>query len=178
MSVADRSDSECSDEDFSDFYSGAAKRYKKEKQAVCPTGEVWLINKKDEKYSTAERNTSSPPAQEINDSSDEELFRDPNNETHEVDLDESDIVQPQKQVETLEDIEQYISVTPEISEERKVYSSTSVQALDEVEYEEDPLYCSPLNDSVRISILHLKGSCKYSLLKHHIFFLGIEPSVR
>ncbi|KAI9561806.1 hypothetical protein GHT06_012767 [Daphnia sinensis] len=149
MSVADRSDSDYSDEDFSDFYSGAAKRYKKEKQAVCPTGEVRLVNQKEEKLTTAERNVSTTPAHEIDDSSDEELFRDPNIETQEVSLDESEIFQPQKQVETLEDIEQYINVTPDVSfsEERKVYSSASVQAVDEMEFEEDPLYCTPLNDS-------------------------------
>ncbi|XP_057376331.1 NFATC2-interacting protein-like [Daphnia carinata] len=149
MSVADRSESDYSDEDFSDFYSGAAKRYKKEKQAVCPTGEVRLVNQKEKKQSTAEKNVSPTPAHEIDDSSDEELFRDPNTETHEVSLDESEIIQPQKQVETLEDIEQYINVTPDVSfsEERKVYSSASVQAIDEIEFEEDPLYCTPLNDS-------------------------------
>ncbi|KAK4003231.1 hypothetical protein OUZ56_005010 [Daphnia magna] len=149
MSVAERSDSDYSDEDFSDFYSGAAKRYKKEKQAVCPTGEVRLVNQKEEKQPTTERNTSTTPVHEIDESSDEELFRDPNTETHEVSLDESEIIQPQKQVETLEDIEQFINVTPEVSfsEERKIYSSASVQAVDEIEFEEDPLYCTPLNDS-------------------------------
>lgn len=154
MSVAERSDSDYSDEDFSDFYSGAAKRYKKEKQAVCPTGEVRLVNQKEEKQPTTERNTSTTPVHEIDDSSDEELFRDPNTETHEVSLDESEIIRPQKQVETLEDIEQFINVTPEVSfsEERKIYSSASVQAVDEIEFEEDPLYCTPLNDSVRVDI--------------------------
>ena len=144
-----------SEEDDLLFYSGAAKRYKKEKQAVCPTGELRLVNKKKDQISNSARNLSPTPVQQIDDSSDEELFRDPNRESQEIDLDESEVYTPsKKQVETLKDIEEYINISPDvsISEERKTYSSLSVHDVDDVECEEDPLFCAPLNDSVRSGV--------------------------
>jgi hypothetical protein len=171
-SVADHSDYSDEDEDFSSFYSGAAKRYKKEKQAFFPTGEVRLVNKKDDIISTSARNVSPTPVQQIDDSSDEELFRDPNKETPEIDLDETEAhTHTHIQVETLEDVEEYINISPEVSllEERKVYSSASIQPVDDDEYEEDPLFCAPINDSVRIQVFIF-----FICLFIKCFCLGIE----
>lgn len=172
-SVADHSDYS-EDEDLL-FYSGAAKRYKKEKQAVCPTGEVRL-KKKEDKISTSARNLPPTAVQQIDDSSDEELFRDTNKESQEVDLDESEVyIHTKNQVETVEDIEEYINILPEVSvsEERKVYSSASIQDVDDVELvqEEDPLCCAPLNESVRTEVCLLH--CIFLLIKFYFSFAEI-----
>lgn len=142
-----------SDDDFN-FYSGAAKRFKKQKEVVCKTGKVKLVNKPTDKFSHSPAGSKSPkhPTHDI-DSSDEEIFKemDSINDTKGDDLDDS-VVVSNNQVERFEDIEQYINVSQDISvsptEVRRTHSAASVQE-DEVEpEEEDPLYCAPLNDTV------------------------------
>lgn len=154
MSVAEHSDYSDEDEDFSSLYSGACKRFKKEKQAVCSTGKPHLANKKETKIFTSAGNVSPTPVQQIDESSDEEVLRVPNREIQEVDLDEPEVhEETERQVETLEDIEDCINISPEVSfsEDLTARKLSKVPAAiqDEIECEEDPLYCASLNDSVR-----------------------------
>lgn len=166
----DQSDSEESGDEFN-FYSNLAKRYKKEKEVVFPSGVVKLVNEKDEKHPSSARKKSPIRVQQI-DSSDEEIFNndlDAEDESKEGDLEE-DAVEKMQEVEKLEDIEQYIvHLSPEHSkpsaQERGVHSSASVQELDdeEVEFEEDPLFCAPLNDSVKPRELLHYYACSWTL---------------
>ncbi len=155
-SVAEHSDYSDEDEDFSSLYSGACKRFKKEKQAVCSTGKPHLANKTETKTSTSAGNVSPTPVQQIDESSDEEVLRVPNREIQEVDLDETEAhEETDRQVETLEDIEDCINISPEVSFSEDLKASCELSEVpaaiqDEIECEEDPLYCASLNDSVRI----------------------------
>lgn len=154
MATLDHSESNSSsEEEFSNFYSGAAKRFKLEKQAVFQPGIVQLVKKPDGKHSKSSLNSSPAPVTQV-DSSDEEIYRDVDTECDGKDngLNETDVVGHGKQVETLEDVEEYINICPDspvnIVEERTHSSSTSIHLIDENDVEEDPLYCAPLNDSV------------------------------
>ncbi len=152
-----QSDSEESEDEFN-FYSGLAKRYKKEKEVVFPSGVVKLVNEKDEKHPSSARKKSPVRVEQI-DSSDEDIFNNDlnaENESKEGDFEEGDAIEKMHEVEKLEDVEQYIvHLSPEHSnpsvQERGSHSSASVQVVDdeEVEFEEDPLLCTPLNDSVK-----------------------------
>ena len=172
--MAEKSDSES--DDFTNFYSGVAKRFKKEKKVVFPSGVVKLVNKKEDRYPSSARKTSPTRVQQVDDSSDEEIFKndlDAEDESKEADLDENDVIQQKQQVTKLEDIEDYIvHLSPETTvQQNRTDSSASVQDIDddEVEVEEDPLFCAPLNDSV--------GYMKH--FTNHVFFIilfvGIEP---
>lgn len=161
-----------SDDDEYNFYSGAAKRFKKEKQAVYSIGTVKLVNPK---LPAAENKSSQHIVNNVEDSSDEELFKEMDSKNHskDVDLDESEIINF-NQVERLEDIEVYSS--PDISinpvEEKRTSSSMSIQEV-VVDLEEDPLYCASLNNSVKIKnfIIDLHFCSSFALL----FYEGAEP---
>lgn len=147
-----------SDEDFANFYSGAAKRFKTQKQAVFTNGVVKLVKKSGD---TSDRKIGLSTQNFDGDSSDEEIFR-------EVDLKKDDCTPDDCDdsklgnfhTEVLEEVEECENFSPDISmnyvEERKVHSSPSSPILVEEEFSnnEDPLFCDSLNDSVRNSIYY------------------------
>jgi len=112
--VDDSSDSSSSDD--CNLYSGQAKRFKLTKQALFPTGMVKLVD--NPKSSQSQQSQSTGPNYD-SDSSSENIFQNIKNKQagdgNEQDLDESQ-VSISKQVETLEDLEDYIDLSPDISQ--------------------------------------------------------------
>ena len=111
--VEESSDSSSSDD--CNYYSGQAKRFKLAKQALFPSGMVKLVD--NPKPSQSQEPESTGLCYD-SDSSSEIIFQNiqrkqTENET-ERDLNESQ-VSTRKQVETLEDIEEYIDLSPDIS---------------------------------------------------------------
>ena len=152
-------DSSGSSSDSDDFYSGAAKRFKKTKAAKFTAGKVELINSMPNgKLSSKKRSPS--PANDATDSSEEDLFReigDANTDVEEEEDLDQEMNHHTQQVETLEDVEGMFHVSPENSchtvDDRRTSSSAAsayvVDDDDEIE-EADPLAFQSLNDSVSI----------------------------
>lgn len=142
--------------DSDDFYSGAAKRFKLAKAAKFTTGKVELIDSKPKGKSRKR----SPSPTVMSDSSDEEIFRDVNCVT-DVDIEEDNASDQetnsyQPQVETLEDVEDLIHVSPESScytvvDDKRAQSSSSAYVVEDEDIEEaDPLAFQSLNESVNL----------------------------
>lgn len=150
-------DSDSSEEGGSNFYSGAASRFKQTKNSAFPSGVVKIVDKPINKSESSKKRTRSPDLD--SDSSDEDIFRDLNlsrkAEEDDDDADESQDFKNLKQVETLQDVEEHICISPDrespycvnILESNENYSSPC--DIQEVEEEEDdPLLCTSINDSV------------------------------
>ena len=148
-----------SSSDSDDFYSGAANRFKQIKDQKFRTGQVKLIGKQDVKSSSKRRRSPSPV--DI-DSSDEEIFKDVNTEdveTEDEENDDEEVCHQNKHVETLDDVEDLLKISPDddlschaISGKR-TQSSCSIPTYendhDEIE-ESDSLAFDSINDSVII----------------------------
>lgn len=131
-----------SDEEACNFYSGAAKRFKKTKAKTFQTGVVKLVSNPSagRRAKLAKRS----PTPERIDSSDEELFRavDEAKENEENNLDESMSISKYAEVEKLEEV--IIDDSLEVVDNfQRVHSSSSI--VEEVTFEDDPL--GPLNNS-------------------------------
>jgi len=109
----DSSDSSSSDD--CNYYSGQAKRFKLTKQALFPSGMVKLM---DNPKSSQSQQSESTGVNYDSDSSSEIIFEDIKKKQTRIesgqDLDESQ-VSVIKQVETLDDLEEYIDLSPDIS---------------------------------------------------------------
>lgn len=159
---ADYSDdsNQSSDEDYANFYSGAAKRFKTQKQAVFKTGIVKLVKNKDDSPVSSERKIGSNTHNIADvDSSDEEVFREVDlkkDNSQQDELDQSRVTNFNTQV--LEDVEECDNLSPDVSlnhfEERRIHSSASLVVEEEFILDEDPLCCDPLNDSVSVRLFN------------------------
>ena len=109
----DSSDSSSSDD--CNYYSGQAKRFKLTKQALFPSGMVKLM---DNPKSSQSQQSESTGVNYDSDSSSEIIFEDIKKKQTRIesgqDLDESQ-VSVIKQVETLDDLEEYIDLSADIS---------------------------------------------------------------
>ena len=150
-------DSDSSEEEVrSNFYSGAARRFKQEKKSSFPSGLVNLIADKpslNKSYNKRARSSDT-------DSSDEEIFRDLNSSSKadEEDADESQDYKNLQQIETLDEdcLISPVDEQPYLKPEQKEnHLSNSVEHdIEEIE-EDDPLFCDPINDSVFLFMLYL-----------------------
>lgn len=155
-------DSSSDSDGCSNYYSGAAKRFKQCKEKDFRTGQVKLINKAKDAAPVSGAGKKSPSPVEVSDSSDEEIFRDVNCTEVETEDELEDIEQVnQKQVETLEDVEEFIHLSPDDDvpchiEDRRNQSSSSIHMVeDEDDIEKDPLDFTSLNESVFYSVYSL-----------------------
>ena len=150
-------DSDSSDEGGSNFYSSLASRFKQTKNSAFPSGVVKMVDKPINKLDSSKKRARSPDLD--SDSSDEDIFRDLNlsrkAEEDDDDADESQDYKNLKQVETLNDVEEHICISPDhepysvsIPEKRENHSSSSCDIQEVEDEDDDPLLCASINDSV------------------------------
>ena len=156
--VDDSSDSSSSDD--CNLYSGQAKRFKLTKQALFPTGMVKLVD--NPKSSQSQQSQSTGPNYD-SDSSSENIFQNIKNKQagdgNEQDLDESQ-VSISKQVETLEDLEDYIDLSPDISQSEgentnspKRKSPIQAYLVEDSSDIDDVLPASPVANEIEVGII-------------------------
>ena len=116
-----------------------------------------MVDKPINKLDSSKKRARSPDLD--SDSSDEDIFRDLNlsrkAEEDDDDADESQDYKNLKQVETLNDVEEHICISPDhepysvnIPEKRENHSSSSCDIQEVEDEDDDPLLCASINDSV------------------------------
>lgn len=115
-----------------------------------------MVDKPINKLDSSKKRARSPDLD--SDSSDEDIFRDLNlsrkAEEDDDDADESQDYKNLKQVETLNDVEEHICISPDhepysvsIPEKRENHSSSSCDIQEVEDEDDDPLLCASINDS-------------------------------